>query len=443
MTDDEKKKKESSPGYVMTMDEIEKKMKGMDEAQTPLPNPPQKGGKKKVTEKPLPNPPQKGGDGNNGGAEAAVIQQHTERKDDGGAAQPQHTEKTATPATPQKVEDTTTPKVKDLNLRELTATREKAAAAAAGVDADDVDGYDKILNILGKNAELSAAEEEGQRKREKRDMLVRSIGDGISAIAGLVGSASGSPNTVNHEMSLTKAGTELRDKIRKEREERRDLYTRRALAAARVDAENRRTKSLSEKAQQQAELARYKAENSIEIAKKKLELAQSKQEFEEGQKEALLELKKRQLDIEAEWKAGMLSTNQYKAQTDRINAEANMIRAQRYQGGRSSSGGSSSSGGKESASAWMYRIQDEDPEGYQEAAKGALGWAKPNPTSAEAGQIRERYNATQRRRAGSNQTNSTNPQPTPPKPAGNGNNGNRGSNGSNGKTKNGRRKIRI
>ena len=188
-----------------------------------------------------------GTDGNNGGAEAAVIQQHTERKDDGGAAQPQHTEKTATPATPQKVEDTTTPKVKDLNLGELTATRGKAAAAAAGVDADDVDGYDKILNILSKNSELSAAEEERQRKREKRDMLVRSIGDGISAIAGLVGSASGSPNTVSHEMSLTKAGMALRDKIRKEREERRDLYTRRALAAARVDAENRRTQSLSEK----------------------------------------------------------------------------------------------------------------------------------------------------------------------------------------------------
>lgn len=425
MTDDEKKKKESSPGYVMTMDEIEKKMKGMDEAQTPLPN-----------------PPQKGGDGNNGGAEAAVIQQHTERKDDGGAAQPQHTEKTATPATPQKVEDTTTPKVKDLNLGELTATRGKAAAAAAGVDADDVDGYDKILNILGKRDDLSAAEEERLRKRERRDMLVRSIGDGISAIAGLVGSASGSPNTVNHEMSLTKAGTELRDKIRKEREERRDLYTRRALAAARVDAENRRTKSLSEKAQQQAELARYKAENSIEMAKAKLELAKSKEEFEEGQKEALLELKRMQVEADAKHKAGMLSVAEYNAQTSRIRAESDRIRAQKYQGG-SGGGSARTRWDKESASAWMYRIQDEDPEGYQEAAKGALGWAKPNPTSAEAGQIRERYNATQRRRAGSNQTNSTNAQPTPPKPAGNGNNGNRGSNGNNGKTKNGRRKIRI
>lgn len=344
MKDDEKKKSSTDEGNVMTMDEINDKIAKMD----------------------------------------------------GNESQPQKVE---TPAPAQNLSP----------VKSVSPQSALSPAQAAGVDTDadadaDAYGYGKILSVLRDSSEQSAKDEEKQRKRERRDMLVRSLGDGISAIAGLVGSVNGAPNTVNHERSLTKAGIELRDKIRKEREEKRDLYTRRALAAARIDAENKRTQSLAEKAKQSAELAKYKAEGAHEVAIRKLELAENKEEFEQKRKEALLQIKQQEADTDAEYKAGMLSVAEYNAETNRLRAQSDRIRAMKY------TGGSGGSGGSESASEWMFRTQDEDPEGYREAVKGALGYEKPNPTSREAGQIRAWYNAYKKKR-------NTTQSPAPAKPA--------------------------
>lgn len=273
-------------------------------------------------------------------------------------------------------------------------------------------GYGKILDILDKHQTQADEDDEKIRKRERRDMLIRAIGDGISAIAGLAGSAAGAPGTVNHEISLTKSGTELRDKIRKEREKRRELYTQRALAAARIEAQNRRTQSMEEKARQQAELQRYKAEGDIEIARQRLAMAQSKEEFEQNRKEALLELTRQKNEADAQYKTGMLSVAQYNAKTSRIRAESDRIRAAKYQSGSAKGGADKGTGTeKETAAEWMFRMQDEDPEGYREAAEGALGYYNPHPTSAQAGQIRSYYKAKHRRRESEGEARGASTQP--------------------------------
>ena len=395
-TDD--KNKASLP-YVMTMDEIEERIRKMDANQPPRGRTALTPKKPKATTSPTPTLP---------GREGDATQKTTTTPTTAGATTTNTTPSIThsgdkNPATEivegiaKKIATNTNPTTTQKGKTPPAPKASELSPSGVGVTADDDEyGYDKILNILRGRGEQSAEEEERQRKRDHRDMLIRSIGDGISAIAGMAGSMAGAPNTVNHEMALTKSGLELRDKIRKEREERRDLYTRRALSAARIEAENRRTKSLAVKAQQQADLARFKAENAVEMAREKIAQAKSKEEFERQKSDALIALRERQLDIEAEYKAGMLSAAQKNAETQRINANANMIKAMKYQsgGGRSGgrSGGSSGKDTKETATDWMYRTQDEDPEGYKAAVKGALGYNKPYLTAQEASRVRSWYN---------------------------------------------------
>lgn len=274
---------------------------------------------------------------------------------------------------------------------DLQSTEAKAKTAAPATPS----AYEQVWKMLNPYKMPTGEELERERRRERREMAVRAIGDGLSALAGMAGAMAGGRNTVNHELSLSKKGMELRDKLLKERETMRDQYVKHALSAARVDAETARTKAMEAKAQQQADLARYKAENSIMLAQEKLALAKSKEEFDQKKDDALLALKERELDLRAEKDAGMLSVAKFNAETQRIKAQSDRIRAMKYQsGGSGRSGGSSGSGKapKETATDWMYRIQDEDPDGYEEAVKGALGYYVNYPTSAQAGRIRSYYN---------------------------------------------------
>lgn len=214
----------------------------------------------------------------------------------------------------------------------------------------DVSSIEDINNML----EPYHLPTDKELKREKRDMMIRALGDGISAIAGMAGSIAGGENTINPDASLTKTGMERADKLREERRKNYTAYLNSALKREQASAAKLRAMSAAERNRFTAETQRMKAERAIIAAERKLEMAETKQAAEIAHKEAMDAISQMKAEAYARWVDGKLSDLEYRRQLEWFKAETqrmNSIRAGKSGGGSGKSGSSSSgrSGGGSSS----------------------------------------------------------------------------------------------
>ena len=108
-------------------------------------------------------------------------------------------------------------------------------------------------------------ERKKRERREKSKRIIAAVSDGISALSNLYFTSQYAPNMYNHEKgSMTNAVDARLDRLKAEREKKRDQYLNFSLKLG--DLENERAKTLRElEAQQERQkLAREKAEREAE-----------------------------------------------------------------------------------------------------------------------------------------------------------------------------------
>lgn len=196
-------------------------------------------------------------------------------------------------------------------------------------------------------------------KREKRDMMIRAIGDGISAIAGMAGSIKGGPNTVDANNSLTKSGREMIEKLREERRKNYTAYLNAALKREQADAANMRAKAYLERSREVSRREAMKAEHAIKMAEQKMKLAQDKQAADEAYKEAMAEINREKLRIQEEYNKGRLAQGEARLAIQRLDAETRRINANKPKGGGGSGGGKSGSSSSDTITlSWNEYTED-------------------------------------------------------------------------------------
>ncbi len=97
-----------------------------------------------------------------------------------------------------------------------------------------------MVDVLNQLMPLPTKDQiEAERKREKREKLMSAIGDGIMSLSNLFYTAKGAPNAFNHQQGMSAATQARWDKLKAEREKRRDAYLNAYFAAAKMDADAR------------------------------------------------------------------------------------------------------------------------------------------------------------------------------------------------------------
>lgn len=128
--------------------------------------------------------------------------------------------------------------------------------------------------------------EKERKKRERRERSIKVIGavtDGLSALSNLFFTTQYAPNMYNHEKgSMVNASNERLERLKAEREKKRDEYLNFALKLGDVENERARTLCDLEAKQEARKLAREKAERDAELHKWQEALQPDKQREQKG-----------------------------------------------------------------------------------------------------------------------------------------------------------------
>lgn len=251
----------------------------------------------------------------------------------------------------------------------------------------DVQTLDDVTNALMPYHVPNSEELKKEQKRERRDMLIRSLGDGISAIAGLTTAINGGPNIVNPDASLAKSGREMYDKLREQRRKDYTAYLNAALKREQASAATLRARTNLERSREISRREAMKAEHAIKIAEQKMQLAKDKQAADEAYHDALAAIQKERLRIQEEYNQGRLSLAEKNLAIKQLKATEDRLKS----GGRSSSGGrrGGSSGGGSSkdyeTETWSTYEDDRGEVKHSRKVYGGSGSSKPSSGKPASG----------------------------------------------------------
>ena len=177
--------------------------------------------------------------------------------------------------------------------------------------------YEDMINALYPEMQQQKQQEEEERlrKKRKRESIISAIGDGISALANLgATSRYATPFDVSSN-TMSKRTQERYDKIKADREKRRDAYRAAVARARELDmAQQREDAKLEEARQLKAKEAQWERE------KFERSLAQKNDELDRlyGYRYAGLDQKERQFQkkMEEEWRKAQLRANTQRYSAD-------------------------------------------------------------------------------------------------------------------------------
>lgn len=174
--------------------------------------------------------------------------------------------------------------------------------------------YEDVLNYMNEHME-SKDEEKKRKKREKTQQIITGIADIGRALANLYFTSQYAPNAYDDTKSLSAAHQKRVKEAAEEREKKRKEYYNYAIAMNKLDEGERdfnfkqsvtaeRLRQGSERLQLQIEQAAAKASNN----ERRLAL-----------QEGRLALDQQRAELEAKYKNRLISIQQYKAETQRLN----------------------------------------------------------------------------------------------------------------------------
>lgn len=174
--------------------------------------------------------------------------------------------------------------------------------------------------LSGMNAVLSLADEEQERKKSLLSQRILALGDAFRQIGNIHNAVNGAPaqqfnNPVLEERQRYQQEKAVRDNDRYRQMSMRQSQKMNELKAKQMENENEYRKS---------SIAMRKAEHDRLMGRQKLD--ERKQDF-------LEDLKSKQFELDKAYKEHKMSYEDYVAQSGRINAQANWVRAEKYQPG--------------------------------------------------------------------------------------------------------------
>lgn len=203
--------------------------------------------------------------------------------------------------------------------------------------------YTEMYQWLNPFAPMTAEELAEQRKKEKREQLFASIGDGISALSNLYFTTKGAPNAYDPSKSMSVKTKARWDKLRSDYDAQLKSYISGMMSAMQADANKDASyrdylaKMYQNQIENNLKLAKEKRDQEMHDLNKKLADNKIKQgEYDAKIKE--IESKYAEAEKKAELAAKKASTAASYA-----SAEASRARAERTRSGGSSSGKSKSS----------------------------------------------------------------------------------------------------
>ena len=207
-------------------------------------------------------------------------------------------------------------------------TEERLAAEAKNIhaDAQPVMSYQKLYGLL--NPQPTQEELEKRRKKEKREKLFASIGDGLhalSSIANLYYTAKGAPDMYKPKESLSDKERDRWERLHKEFDAKGKEYAAGMERARRLDDE-----AANDRKKWKLYFAKEKAARDAQAAALKRQTAKDAEDKE---------YKNKMVKLKEDGLAAQKKHNTRMEQIAAQNAQSNRIRASRSGGGRGGSGG--------------------------------------------------------------------------------------------------------
>lgn len=219
-----------------------------------------------------------------------------------------------------------------------TPTTGKVAApsqATAEPELPPVTNYADMVARLTPQQTPEQIEKENRRMRSRKN--IAALSDTISAIANLGSTMAGAPNAVDPRQSLSAVSKARWDEMKRERERNSQIYHQALLRAAQLDETRQRQRQLAD--YQRQSIALRKEEEARRQMQARLD--ERKQDWKQKNDQGKLDIQKESLEIEREYKQGLislkerdLSIKELNSQTSRINAETNRMRANNAAGGK-------------------------------------------------------------------------------------------------------------
>lgn len=235
------------------------------------------------------------------------------------------------------------PDVGDLSINTSLTENDKDRLELARKKAEAAMPLDVLANEIRRQASQYAPEsDEDREKRERREKSKRIIGavtDGLSALGNLYFTSQYAPNMYNHEkQSQLAAVNRWADKLKADREARRDRYDALQGKIGQLGLEKARTLREVEAAFEAQKIARERARREEEEAKRKAKM------FEPQYQEALSKAEGAGYDAQTKKAAADAAPEQQRLKTENLGLEGQVKKSQIYkntqQGKNAGNGGS-------------------------------------------------------------------------------------------------------
>lgn len=273
------------------------------------------------------------------------------------------------------------------------ATKMRPAMTAETKSTPKPMSYAEMFRALNANPETETAEQKARReRREKTKARIAAVGDGLRALSDMYYATKGAKVVHDPNADMTPAVLKRKQMIDAQREKNKAAWLTGYQRALALDEEARKNNLTL------AEQMRYHDMNNY-INTVRAAQSQQRIDLSRYRLENLNDYNNRKLEIEKDYKDGMLSEKAKSNAIAQLNADANMLRAQKS-GGK---GGSSSSSSRNNYSGNVedyINMKENDPEGMAAAEREARGLGYSTKTASGKAAARVIY---KRRHGGSNE----------------------------------------
>lgn len=277
------------------------------------------------------------------------------------------------------------------NRLQAAATKVRPAMTAEVKTAPKPMSYADMFRALNANPDTETAEQKARReRREKTKARIAAVGDGLRALSNMYYATKGAKVVHDPNADMTPALQKRKQMIDAQREKNKAAWLTGYQRAQALDEEARKNNLTL------AEQMRYHDMNNY-INTVRAAQSQQRIDLSRYRLENLNDYNDRKLQIEKDYKDGMLSEKAKSNAIAQLNAEANMLRAQKS-GGK---GGSSSSRNNYSGNVEDYiNMKENDPAGMAAAEREARGMGYSTKTASGKAAARVIY---KRRHGGSSE----------------------------------------
>lgn len=243
--------------------------------------------------------------------------------------------------------------------------------------------YVEMFKALNPVTEETPEQKARREKRERRNATIAAIGDGLRALSDMYFATKGAKVIHDPNQDLTPVMLKRKQMMEQQREKNKSAWLTGYQRALALDEEARKNKATL------AEQMRY----HDMIAKNndvKNDLSQQRIDLSRYRIDNLKDYNERRLQIEKDYKDGLLSEKAKANAIAQLNADANMLRAQKSGNGRG--GSSSNRKGSYSGNVAEYiDLKEKDPKGMEEAELKAREMGYSPKTAAGKAAAREIY----------------------------------------------------